>query len=270
MNSGSRQLQAGNDYTNEHVTESKQGVSGKVSSSDLNSSASKQAVTVPVQARQITFSSEVIRKTIHIGSLSIPVGYYYITKETALTILIPLTIFSIAIDVGRHYIPPLKRMVTATFGRILRPHERESGLLSGATYVLISALFCVFVFPKMITITAFAVLIVSDASSALIGRAFGKHKFLDKSLEGTLAFVVSAWLVILLTPKAGPVASEYLIGAFAVIIGGIAEAWSVTLRFDDNFSVPVSIGFTMWGLYYLLDRLSPVFHSVYRAMLNFS
>ncbi len=212
-----------------------------------------------------------MRKTLHIGSLSIPVGYYYLSRETALMILVPLTIFSIAIDIGRHYIPPLKRAINSIFARILRPHERTSGLLSGATYVFISALFCVFVFPKMITITAFAVLIVSDASSALVGRAFGRHKFLDKSLEGSIAFVISAWIVILLTPKAGPVAAEYAIGAIAAVVGGIAEAWSVTLRFDDNFSVPVSIGFTMWGLYYLLSRIDPAtYESIYRSMLAFA
>jgi dolichol kinase len=225
----------------------------------------------PSSFRQITFSSEVLRKTLHIGSLSIPVGYYYLARETALMILVPVTIFSIAIDVGRHYIPALNRGINSVFERILRPHERMSGLLSGATYVFISALFCVFVFPKLITITAFAILIVSDASSALIGRAFGRHKFLDKSLEGTMAFIVSAWIVVLLTPKAGPVMAEYLIAGVAAVVGGIAEGASVTLRFDDNFSVPVSIGFTMWGLYYLLSRIDPAtYEGLYRSMMAFA
>jgi dolichol kinase len=223
----------------------------------------------PQVHKQISFSGEIIRKTIHLGSLSIPVLYYYVTREVALSILLPMTVFSIIIDMGRHYVPAIQKMVAVLFDRILRPHERKAGLLSGATYVLISALFCVFVFPKLITLTAFAILIVSDSASALFGRAFGKHRFLDKSLEGTVAFVLSAWLVVLITPKAGPVAIEYLIAAIAAIIGGVFEAASATLRLDDNFAVPVSIGFAMWGGYLLLTKIDPArYEALYRAMLS--
>ena len=221
--------------------------------------------------KQISFANEILRKTIHIGSLSIPVFYYFVSRDVALFVLVPLTLISIGIDVGRFYIPALHEFINRVFEKILRPHEKRGGFLSGATYVLISALFCVFIFPKLITITAFSILIVSDASSALVGRAFGRHKFLDKSLEGTLAFIGSAWIVILLTPKAGPMLVEYFIAGFAAIIGGIAEGWSVTLHLDDNFSVPVSIALVTWGLYYLLAQINPAAYSaLYQSMLHFS
>ncbi len=220
---------------------------------------------------QISFSSEIFRKAIHLGSLSIPVLYFYASRNVVLAALIPLTLFSIGIDLGRHNIPFIRRIVSKVFDRILRPHERHSGFLSGASYVLISALLCVVVFPKLITITAFSILIVSDASSALVGRAFGKHKFLDKSLEGTLAFIVSAWVVILLTPKAGPIPVEYFIAGFAAVVGGIAEAWSVTLHLDDNFSIPVSVGLVSWGLYWVLMLLDPAqYGGLYERMIQYS
>jgi dolichol kinase len=223
------------------------------------------------EANQITFSGELLRKMLHLGSLSIPVIYYFVSRETAIRVLLPIAVFSIFIDVSRHYIPAIARIVKRLFDRIIRPHERKNGLLSGATYVFISALFCVLVFPKLITITAFSILIVSDASSALVGRAYGRHRFFDKSLEGSLAFIISAWLVILLTPKAGPLPIEYAIAAIAAVIGGMAEAASVTLHLDDNFSVPVSIGFVMWGLYLLLDHIDPTHYaSLYQSLLHIS
>jgi dolichol kinase len=223
------------------------------------------------EPQQIAFSSEIIRKLIHLGSLSIPILYFYVSRETALWILGPIGIFSLVVDVSRHYVPWIERIVGKIFNPILRPHERKAGLLSGATYVIISALFCVLFFPKLITLTAFSILIVSDASSALIGRAYGRHKFLDKSLEGSLAFVFSAWLVVLLVPKAGPVAIEYAIAAVAAVIGAVAEAASARTRLDDNFSVPLSIGFSMWGMYYLLSVWQPEkFGALYQAMLRFS
>jgi dolichol kinase len=223
------------------------------------------------QQGQISFTSELIRKCVHLASLTIPIVYYYIHRETALLFLVPMVLFSIGIDVGRYHIPAIHRMVEKLFDKILRPHERNAGLLSGATYVLISALICVAVFPKLITVTAFSILIVSDSASAILGRKFGKHRFLDKSLEGTLAFFVSAWLVVLITPKAGPMPVEYIIGAFAAIVGGVAEAASVSLHVDDNFSIPVSIGLTMWGLYWLMSVLDPgAYGMLYQKLLHIS
>jgi dolichol kinase len=220
---------------------------------------------------QISFGSELIRKSIHLASLSIPIIYYYVHRETALAFLLPMALVSVGIDVGRYHIPAIKHLVEKMFNKILRPHERRAGLLSGATYVLISALICVAVFPKLITLTAFSILIVSDSSSAIFGRAFGKHKFLDKSLEGTLAFIVSAWLVILIVPKAGPLPIEFFIGAFAAVVGGVAEAASVSLHLDDNFSIPVSIGLTMWGLYWLMSMLDPAsYGALYQKLLGIS
>ncbi len=235
------------------------------------SSSGVAAMPEPLPEGQISFASELIRKCIHLGSLSIPIIYYYVHRETALAWLVPMTLLSVFIDVGRHYIPAIHRMVEQLFDKILRPHERRMGLLSGATYVLISALVCVAIFPKLIAVTAFSILIVSDSASAIFGRKFGKHRFLDKSLEGTLAFIVTAWLVILITPKAGWVPIEYFIGAFAAIVGGVAEAASVSLHLDDNFSVPVSIGLTMWGLYWLASALDPAsYGALYRNLLHIS
>jgi dolichol kinase len=225
----------------------------------------------PSERDQIPFSSELIRKAIHLSSLSIPILYYYIHKTTAVAIFLPVCVISIFIDVGRFYIPAIHRLTEKTFAPILRPHERKAGLLNGATYVFVSAFICVIVFPKLITVTAFSILIVSDGSSALFGRAFGKHKFLDKSLEGSLAFVLTGILVVLIAPKVAGNPIEFAIGIVGVIVAAIAEAGSVSLRLDDNFSVPISAALTMWGLYWLAAALDPArYELLYRHLLQIS
>ncbi|MEJ2615817.1 MAG: dolichol kinase, partial [Ignavibacteriaceae bacterium] len=95
------------------------------------------------------------------------------------------------------------------------------------------------------------ILIISDSVAALIGRKYGRHKFLSKSLEGTLAFFVSAIIVVLFTPKVEGVFSEYLIGIIAAAIGAIVENISFGFA-DDNLSIPISIGLSMWLLYAVL------------------
>nr|HPN37600.1 dolichol kinase [Melioribacteraceae bacterium] len=197
-------------------------------------------------------------------SLSIPIIYYFIPKITALYILIPLAIFSLTLDFGRYYSTGLAKYIYKYFGFMLRKHEIDSNKknLNGATYVLLSAALVVLVFPKVIVITAFTVLIVSDIMAALIGRKFGRHKFLSKSLEGTLAFFVSACLVVLITPKVTGDIIEYVIGFIAVGFGAIAENISYGYS-DDNFAIPVSIGIVMWLLYLLfLPNLSLILQNV--------
>jgi len=200
----------------------------------------------------IGYKSEVFRKLIHLFSLSIPAVYYFITKELALSILIPLTIFSLLIDYGRYYSKTLSDIVDKIFGFIMRKHEKDSKKknLNGATYVLISAVVVIFIFPKVFVVTAFAVLIIGDSTAALVGRRYGKTKLLMKSMQGTLAFFVSSCFVVLLSPKIEGSLTEYLIGIIAVAVGAIAENISGEWA-DDNFMIPITMCITMWILYAL-------------------
>ena len=201
----------------------------------------------------IHYRDEVVRKLIHLFSLSIPIIYYFIPSSISITILMCLTIFALIIDGGRFISKPFAKIFYKTFGFLLRKHELDSEKknLTGATYVLLSALICAIIFPKVIFVTAFTILIVSDTMAALIGRKFGKRKFLRKSFEGTLSFFISASIVVVFTPKVGDFQMEYVIGFIAAFVGAIVENISYGLA-DDNLTIPISIGLTMWALYALI------------------
>lgn len=201
----------------------------------------------------IDYKSEILRKSIHLFSLSIPIGYYFVTKELALLVLVPFMLFSLFMDIGRYYSKPIENFVNTLFGFMLREHEKDSKQknLSGATYVFLSAVLVIMVFPKVFVITGFSILIISDISAALYGRKFGKHKFLFKSLEGTLAFFISACVVVIFSPKISNLPMEYVIGIIAAAFGAIAENISYGWA-DDNFTIPISVCGIMWLLYYLI------------------
>lgn len=212
----------------------------------------------------IDYKSEVLRKSIHLCSLSIPIGYYFMTRELALTMLIPLALFSIIVDTSRHFFPSFSRLFYTLFGFMLRKHEKDSKKknFNGATFVLISAVLVVLLFPKIFAITGFAVLIIGDISAALFGRKFGRHRFLKKSLEGSSAFLVTSTVVIFFTPKITGSIEEYIIAFAAVVIGMIAENLSFGWA-DDNLTVPVSIALSMWALYAIfLPHLSLILPNV--------
>ena len=204
----------------------------------------------PTDRSTIDYKDELVRKLIHLFSLSIPIIYYFIPQSTAAIILGSLAVFAFTLDLGRYFSPHIGKVFYKLFGFLLRRHEVDSDKknLNGATYVLLSAVFGVLVFPKIIFITAFSILIIGDTMAALIGRKFGKHKFLYKSFEGTLAFLISSSIVILFTPKVGYFYEEYIIGFVAALVGAIIE--NISSKYvDDNFSIPFAVGFSMWILY---------------------
>src|SRR5690606_7000198 len=206
---------------------------------------------IPIERESINYRDELVRKLIHLCSLSIPIIYYFISRETAALILGILTFTALVIHLGRYFSNSFGKIFYKIFGFHLRKHEvdHKKKNLNGATYVLMSALICVIILPKVIFITAFSILIISDSLAALIGRRFGKRKFLSKSLEGTLAFFISASVVVFLTPKIeGALMTQYLIGIAAAFVGAIVENISFGFA-DDNLSIPISIGLTMWFLY---------------------
>ncbi len=202
-------------------------------------------------AATIGYKAEVVRKGIHLNSLLIPIIYTFITKELALWLLVPMLSAALLIELGKHFSAPFSKLYYRVFGTILREHEHDRTRfhLNGATYVLLSAVFCVAVFPKLITITAFAILIISDITAALVGRRFGKRRFFRKSRAGALAFFGSALVVVAVAPKAGGLPVEYLIGAVGAAVGTVVES---AATIDDNLAIPVSVGAVMWLLYALL------------------
>lgn len=199
----------------------------------------------------IDYRQELVRKSIHLTSLLICFIYYYVSSDFALMVLIPTTSIVVIADLLRYYYTPFSRLFYTIFGPLLREHELDNKKknLNGASYVLIAVTLAVWIFPKAFVIPAIAVLILGDISAALIGRKFGKHKFLAKSLEGTLAFFITGCFVILFSPKIGLGIKEYLIGFVAVGFGAIAENISFGWM-DDNFTIPITICLVMSILFY--------------------
>lgn len=203
---------------------------------------------------QISMKQELMRKGIHIASLSIPIFYIWNTRKTMLWIFVPLTLVCLVFEYSRFFFPAVQNFISRYFGAMMREHELKAGKLTGATFVIISALLCVLIFPKNVMIPAFAVLIISDTCAALIGRRYGRHKLFNKSFEGSGAFAVSAWLVtalfgyVLNAPQA-----FYYAGCIASVVAAFAEAISWGVNIDDNFTIPISYGSVIWGILSLLN-----------------
>jgi dolichol kinase len=148
---------------------------------------------------------------------------------------------------------------------MLRPYEKkEKTVFTGATWVFISALLIIAFFPKFIAVTALTILVISDISAALIGRKFGKTKFLGKSLEGTLAFFITGIMIIIVYGIIFHASWTYfLFGFISVIVGAFFESISKSIKLDDNFTIPLSISIFMW----LGELISVYFNCSYANLI---
>jgi len=198
---------------------------------------------------QITYSNEIARKGIHLASLLIPIIYLQLGHWTGIAILVGMTVFSVVVDSLMHYHEATRAFMMPLVGPLLRTHELrvDRFRLTGASWVLVAATLTFLVFPTLIGVTAFTVLIISDTFAALVGRRFGKKQFLDKSAVGTATFVVTAIGVVLVY---GSIYAQplwfYALGVLASLAAGLAEAASTRLKLDDNIFIPFTFGVVMW------------------------
>ena len=187
-----------------------------------------------------------------------PALYLQIEHHTGIMILLAMTFTSLLIDVLMHFHGPTRRVMLSVFGPMLRPHERTSDrfLLTGASWVLIAATLTFALFPKVVSVTAFTVLIVSDTVAALVGRRYGERRFLDKSLVGSVGFAISAIGVVLFYGRLfdAPI-SFYFSGTAASLVAATVEASSTRLKVDDNLSIPFSFAITMVLLHHVVQTV---------------
>jgi dolichol kinase len=189
---------------------------------------------------EFSFRQELMRKATHMGALLIPGGYYILRldKTEVLMIMVPITVLMILIDVSR-----LRQWLfwRAFAGKIISPlirHHEMSGDFTGATYILLSVCLTVALYDKPIAIAALAFVIVGDSLAAIIGRRIGRHKFGNKSIEGSLGCLVGTAIVAVLMPDL-----PLIVGLFGAVMATIVEA--LPLGTDDNITVPILSGLLM-------------------------
>ena len=181
---------------------------------------------------------EITRKIVHLGTLVIPVGYALASKETVLIFLIPFFVCFLSVDLLRHFIPELASLFRKYFfGRVLR--EEEGPTLMGSTYFLFSTILTILLFPKTIAISSLLILILADTGAALVGKGIGRARILGKTLEGSMAFLVIALLIVWIYPNL-----NRLSGSLAALGAAVIEILPVKL--NDNLTIPLTAGAIMF------------------------
>jgi dolichol kinase len=177
---------------------------------------------------------EIRRKIMHIYPIAIPIGYHYVSKETALTVLIPICACYIFCDLFRHFHRGFRRIFDRIItSRFLREQEKHG--LIGSSYFVLGVLLVIIVFPKEVAIASLYILIICDATAGIVGSSWGRIRIFNKTLEGSLAFFISGMIFVGFTMR-----DNLLWGTLAVLGGALVEL--IPTGLDDNFTIPVVAG----------------------------
>lgn len=207
----------------------------------------------------MSIKRELKRKSLHLMGLVVPLIYYLLGRNAALTVtgvaffvFVVLEPFRIIEELRdnikrrlRIYVDNdvLERMETLErqIDEITRGHERNR--VAAHIYFVAASFIVIYFFPMNVAIGAITVATLGDALAAIVGKSLGRHRFSNgKSLEGSLAYFISAFLVLM------PLVGVY--GALAGAAGGtLAEFYN--LPPDDNFSNQLTVAVVLYLLYLL-------------------
>ena len=189
--------------------------------------------------------AEARRKAIHLLFIVLPIELLHETlpwprghRQFALLFAI-LTFAAMSLDVLRLHEQRVRQFFRGFFGEMIREHESFS--LLGSTYLLLASLLAIEVFPQPVAAAALGFTVLGDAFGALVGRAYGRHRFFNKSLEGAAGCLVAclAWGAVVAASANVP-AQVLVAGA---LMATVVEMLPIPL--DDNLGITLASGFLM-------------------------
>lgn len=189
--------------------------------------------------------TEARRKAIHLGFIILPLDLLHEVlpwprgRAQFSLLFVVLTAGAVALDLLRIHEDRVRRFFRQFFGELIREHERFS--LLGSTYLLLAALLAIEIFPQPVAAAALGFTVLGDATGALVGRGWGRHRIFNKSLEGAAgcfgACLLWATYVSAFTPLTLPV---MLAGA---LVATLVEMLPIPL--DDNLGITLASGYAM-------------------------
>jgi dolichol kinase len=189
----------------------------------------------------MTVGIEIYRKLLHISLIWIVLVYYcfgfYITEKVLLSLLLFMICFEFSRlkseGVGKFAAFLIEKM---KLNQVIR--EKERNRLTGATQLLIAAYMTIYLLPEMFYLPAFSIAIISDSVAAFIGKKYGQTFVLNKTVEGSIGFLLSAAAISFFWWSAFGEDYRYLFLLLtAAATTAMAELCATKLVLDDNMLV---------------------------------
>ena len=193
----------------------------------------------------IPYRQEVLRKMVHLSSLWMPFAFFYLPWLFNVIMFGTFAVLNVLIEIAVfHRVPGVTPLYKKLFGKMARESKPGQFRFSGAPPMYASACLTALCFSPRVASCAFAILILSDTSAALIGRKWGRRRFFNgKSLEGSLAFLLTGWIIAAGFCLAGGYSNAVLaVWLLGVLVSCVAEFFNEQIHLDDNFTIPLMFG----------------------------
>ena len=184
------------------------------------------------------------RRLFHVvAGSSIPISGIFISEILMIWALVALTASGLALDLVRFRVSWLNELVLNWMAPLLKQDEESH--ITGATYMVIAALFVFVVFGKEVAIPAMLFLSLGDPAAAIVGRRMPGFRIRNKSPLGTVAFIcVGSGAAAILVAANG--IDHYWAIWVGAGVAGVVELASIPP--DDNLAIPILAGSAMYLL----------------------
>ena len=188
-----------------------------------------------------------LRKFYHLGGLFFVAAALYISPAAAKTACGIMLGIIIGVDVLRLNISSFNNWLFSAFPGLFKEKERNS--FSGSPYFLGGVLLSLVLFDVKFASCGIVILCFGDSSASLIGSRIGRIRIADKSLEGSIAFIIAATLFVyiltLIAPEVKglsgiPLKNIFTASAVCALLELIPAKY-----IDDNLVIPVAGSFIL-------------------------
>lgn len=184
------------------------------------------------------------RNLYHIGGLIFPAMIILISQKAALYVCGILFLIILIFDMFRLQWKELNLLIIKKLP--IRFKRKEIKNLTGSPFFLGGCFLTLLLFKPAYAMGGIIYLSIGDMCAVTIGKNFGRINIFEKTFEGTLAFIISTLIVMMLLKFAGtPYLSE--LSLFGIIAGslicGLVEILPVQI--DDNLTIPIAGAFIL-------------------------
>ncbi len=186
---------------------------------------------------------ELARKSFHVASVVLPLLVWLAPRPVALAVLVPVAAVGLAVDLARLRLRAPRYHFLRLTRTMLRPHERHG--LAGATYMAVAYALALVLYPKPVAVAAMLYNGLGDATAALVGKRWGRHRTRwGKSWEG-----FAAGLAVNLAVGCAVGWADPGLTPLGIVAGALAASVVelLPLPLDDNLRVTLGGGAAAWA-----------------------
>jgi len=175
------------------------------------------------------------RRLWHVGGGAlIAVLALFMSKVTLLILLAIAAAILVTWEIARFISPSARQWTNSHLGGMLK--KDEGFRFTGSTYLLLSSLVVLSSFEKYVAITSVLFVSIGDFAAQVVGEKYGSLRLSGKSLEGSLACLLSCILIGIGMTRVNPILSLSTAAAGATA-AAVVEFLPVPL--DDNLTIPL-------------------------------